>query len=161
MRTSHQNFVFLLFLNKVWTRKHLIYFNLPYHMVGLLARLEQQLPHSKSCCTVLHLDTAYSLYVCVCVWRVIRGKHTRWIVRVCKNAVLGVFKLGGSRLTYWDLDVSSFSQFASSSSCLIRFLPNLVRSMYGWMATKLMGLKFTRGHLGSQGSKTFTTYKKI
>ena len=63
-----------------------------------------------------------------------------------------IFKLGGSRLTYWDLDVSSFflsfSQFASSSSCLIRFLPNLVKSMYGWMATKLMGLKIHQGSFG-------------
>ena len=59
-----------------------------------------------------------------------------------------ILKLGGFRLTYWDLDVSSFflsffllTMIASSSTCLIGYLPNLVRSIYGRMATKLMGLK--------------------
>ena len=67
--------------------------------------------------------------------------------------LLFVFKLGGFRLTYWDLDVSSFSQSASSFTCLIGFLPNLVRSMYGWMATKLMGLKIHPGSFGVTGVK--------
>ena len=67
-------------------------------------------------------------------------------------------KLGGFRLTYWDLDVSSFflsffSQSASSSTCLIGFLSNSVRSMYGCMATKLMGLKIHPGSPGTSGVK--------
>ena len=84
-------------------------------------------------------------------------------VLFCFFAYVFVVKLGGSRLTYWDLDVSSFfllssfflsfSQSASSSTCLIGFLPNLVRSKYGWMATKLMGLKIHPGSFGVTGVK--------
>ena len=75
-------------------------------------------------------------------------------------------KLGGSRLTYWDLDVSSFfflsfSQSASSSTCLIGFLPNLVRSKYGWMATKLMGLKIHPGSFGVTGVKKMILRKTL
>ena len=76
-------------------------------------------------------------------------------------------KLGGSRLTYWDLDVSSFffllsfSQSASSSTCLIGFLPNLVRSKYGWMATKLMGLKTHPGSLRVTGVKKMILRKTL
>ena len=81
-----------------------------------------------------------------------------------------VLKLGGSRLTYWDLDVSSFfllsfflsfSQSASSSTCLIGFLPNLVRSKYGWMATKLMGLKIHPGSFGVTGVKKMILRKTL
>ena len=59
----------------------------------------------------------------------------------CLFCFVFLVKLGGSRLTYWDLDVSSsffLTMSASSSTCLIGCLPNLVRSMYGCMATKLI-----------------------
>ena len=77
-----------------------------------------------------------------------------------------LLKLGGFRLTYWDLDVSSFflssfSQSASSSKCLIGSLPNSVRSMYGYMATKLMGLKIHPGSFGVTGVKNVNHMKNM
>ena len=73
-------------------------------------------------------------------------------------------KLGGSRLTYWDLDVSSFfllTMIASSSTCFIGCLPNLVRSMCGCMATKLMGLKIHPGSYGVTGVKNVNHVKNM
>ena len=55
----------------------------------------------------------------------------------------------------------SFSQSASSSTCLIGFLPNLVRSKYGWMATKLMGLKTHPGSFGVTGVKKMILRKTL
>ena len=55
----------------------------------------------------------------------------------------------------------SFSQSASSSTCLIGFLPNLVRSKYGWMATKLMGLKIHPGSFGVTGVKKMILRKTL
>ena len=55
----------------------------------------------------------------------------------------------------------SFSQSASSSTCLIGILPNLVRSMYGWMATKLMGLKIHPGSFGVTGVKNVNHVKNM
>ena len=55
----------------------------------------------------------------------------------------------------------SFSQFASSSTCLIGSLPNLVRSMYGWMASKVMGLKFEPGSFGVTGVKKVILLKTL
>ena len=47
----------------------------------------------------------------------------------------------------------SFSQFASSSTCLIGFRPNLVRMTSGWVATKVMLCLTSKVMSGSQGSK--------
>ena len=55
----------------------------------------------------------------------------------------------------------SFSQSASSSTCFIGFLPNLVRSKYGWMATKLMGLKIHPGSFGVTGVKKMILRKTL
>ena len=67
--------------------------------------------------------------------------------------------LGKGRMSSFFLSFFlSFSQSASSSTCLIRFLPNLVRSKYGWMATKLMGLKIHAGSFGvNRGQKCHFT----
>ena len=56
----------------------------------------------------------------------------------------------------------SFSQSASSSTCLIGFLPNLVRSKYGWMATKLHGSKNSSGVIwGHKGFKKMILRKTL
>ena len=71
--------------------------------------------------------------------------------------------LGKGRLT-WSSSfffLLSFSQSASSSTCLIGFLPNLVRSKYGWMATKLMGLKTHPGSFGVTGVKKMILRKTL
>ena len=82
----------------------------------------------------------------------------------CFFLLLLLLKLGGFRLTYWDLDVSSFfllTMIASSSTCLIGCLPNLVRSMCGCMATKLMGLKIYPGSYGVTGVKNVNHVKNM
>ena len=50
---------------------------------------------------------------------------------------------------------------ASSFSCLIGCLPNLVRSMYGCMATKLMGLKIHPRSFGVTGVKNVNHVKNM
>ena len=58
---------------------------------------------------------------------------------------------------------SSFflTMIASSSTCLIGCLPNLVRSIYGRMATKLMGLKIHPRSFGVTGVKNVNHVKNM
>ena len=53
------------------------------------------------------------------------------------------------------------TMIASSSTCLIGCLPNLVRSMCGCMATKLMGLKIHPGSYGVTGVKNVNHVKNM
>ena len=69
--------------------------------------------------------------------------------------------LGSSTFLLSSFFLLSFSQSASSSTCLIGFLPNLVRSKYGWMATKLMGLKIHPGSFGVTGVKKMILRKTL
>ena len=69
--------------------------------------------------------------------------------------------LGKGRMSSSFFFLLSFSQSASSSTCLIGFLPNLVRSKYGWMATKLMGLKTHPGSFGVTGVKKMILRKTL
>ena len=53
------------------------------------------------------------------------------------------------------------TMIASSSTCLVGYLPNLVRSMCGCMATKLMGLKIHPGPYGVTGVKNINHVKNM
>ena len=53
------------------------------------------------------------------------------------------------------------TMIASSSTCLIGCLPNFVRSMYGWISTKLMGLKIHPGSYGVTGVKNVNHVKNM
>ena len=53
------------------------------------------------------------------------------------------------------------TMIASSSTCLIGCLPNLVRSMCGCKATKLMGLKIHPGSYGVTGVKNVNHVKNM
>ena len=53
------------------------------------------------------------------------------------------------------------TMIASSSTCLIGWLPNLVRSMCGCMAAKLMGLKIHPGSYGVTGVKNVNHVKNM
>ena len=53
------------------------------------------------------------------------------------------------------------TMIASSSTCLIGCLPNLVRSMCGCMATKLMGLKIHPGSYGVTRVKNVNHVKNM
>ena len=58
-----------------------------------------------------------------------------------------------------DLVLLSFSQFASSSTCLIGFWPNLVRMTSGWVATKVMLCFDLKGHVRVTGVKRSFLHK--
>ena len=55
--------------------------------------------------------------------------------------------------------LSSFSQFASSPTCLTRFRPNLVTMTSRSVATKVINSLTSKVMKGSQGSKRLTTWK--
>ena len=70
--------------------------------------------------------------------------------------------LGKGRMSSSSFFLSFFlTMIASSFSCLIGCLPNLVRSMYGCMATKLMGLKIHPRSFGVTGVKNVNHVKNM
>ena len=70
--------------------------------------------------------------------------------------------LGRGRMSSLSFFLSFFlTMTASSSTCLIGCLPNLVRSMCGCMATKLMGLKIHSGSYGVTRVKNVNHVKNM
>ena len=70
--------------------------------------------------------------------------------------------LGKGRMSSCSFFLSFFlTMIASSSTCLIGCLPNLVRSMCGCMATKLMGLKIHPGSYGVTRVKNVNHVKNM
>ena len=69
--------------------------------------------------------------------------------------------LGKGRMSSFFLSFFLLTMIASSFSCLIGCLPNLVRSMYGCMATKLMGLKIHPRSFGVTGVKNVNHVKNM
>ena len=57
--------------------------------------------------------------------------------------------------------LSSFSQFDSSSTCLVRFRPNLARMTSRWLATKVINSLTSKVMQGSQRSKRSILWKML
>ena len=69
--------------------------------------------------------------------------------------------LGKGRMSSFFLSFFLLTMIASSSTCFIACLPNLVRSMCGCMATKLMGLKIHPGSYGVTRVKNVNHVKNM
>ena len=110
----------------------------------------------------MHYLLCYQVYSCnsyTCI--TFAGKQGNW-----GQSGVDVSKPAGYAVCDGNMSSSFFLSFfltmiASSSTCLIGCLPNLVRSMCGCMATKLMGLKIHPGSYGVTEVKNVNHVKNM